>query len=106
MRYIYNLLTGNGYSLTFLAFYLILDDGWLDISPTELDEMLASAAGRRADNMQSFNMNTLADTMKSFMGNVSSVDGVEFPSSYNSRWENADLMFYVGLQSLNSSIRN
>ena len=58
-------------------FYFV-DDSWLNITPEQLDEML-QRAGQSATRPDNFDMNQIADSMKSFVENVSSYEGAEFP---------------------------
>ncbi|XP_061168215.1 protein ecdysoneless homolog [Saccostrea echinata] len=55
------------------------DDSWLDISPEELDALLMKRSGARNGNSTSPDLGKVASSMKTFVDQISSVDGVEFP---------------------------
>ncbi|XP_048248661.1 protein ecdysoneless homolog [Haliotis rufescens] len=53
------------------------DDSWLNLTPESLDEILKKASGR--SDPDAFDMTKVADSMKTFVGHVSGVEGAEFP---------------------------
>lgn len=65
----------------------VVDDSWMEISPEALDELLQKKSGlvvNGKDKGVTSQSNTpdlgkLADSMKSFVDKVSSVEGAEFP---------------------------
>ncbi|KAK7456517.1 hypothetical protein BaRGS_00039373 [Batillaria attramentaria] len=65
------------------------DDSWLELTPDSLEEMLRAAAGK-GTSPDAMDLKKVADSMNAFVEKVSSVDGVEFPSSKKSPSKNKD----------------
>ncbi|XP_053382124.1 protein ecdysoneless homolog [Mercenaria mercenaria] len=60
------------------------DDSWMNLTPESLDEMMRERSGNygnQEDTDNVFDLGKIADSMKAFVGNVSSADGAEFPSA-------------------------
>ena len=58
----------------------MLDDSWLTLTPDSLDAMLEGRSGNLDDDDPDvFDLGKVADSMKSFVQKISSVDGVEVP---------------------------
>ena len=61
----------------------ISDDSWLTLTPESLEQMLKSRGGNpqawQDDTDANFDLSKIADSMKSFVGNVSGIEGAEFP---------------------------
>ncbi|ESO94107.1 hypothetical protein LOTGIDRAFT_145160 [Lottia gigantea] len=58
------------------------DDSWIEVSPDDLDQLLHTTVGTTQSNttqQDTFDLSQISQSMKSFVDNVSSVDGVEFP---------------------------
>ncbi|XP_050391760.2 protein ecdysoneless homolog [Patella vulgata] len=58
------------------------DDSWLEISPDELDQLLHDTVGKNTTNtsqQDTFDLSQITENMKSFVNNISSVEGAEFP---------------------------
>lgn len=53
------------------------DDKWLEITPAELDHMIEQIQGIKLPKQDG--LDSVADSMKSFVDHVSSYEGVEFP---------------------------
>ena len=70
------------HSQVFFIYYV--DDSWLTLTPESLDQILKSKGGNsqsaQDDSMDgSFDLSKIADSMKAFVGNVSGIEGAEFP---------------------------
>ena len=62
----------------------IADDSWLTLTPESLEQMLKARGGNsqtRQDDSgdTNFDLSKIADSMKTFVGNVSGIEGAEFP---------------------------
>ena len=60
------------------------DDSWLTLTPESLEQMLKARGGNSQMNQDevgetSFDLSKIADSMKKFVGNVSGLEGAEFP---------------------------
>ncbi|XP_033743269.1 protein ecdysoneless homolog isoform X1 [Pecten maximus] len=60
------------------------DDGWLNLTPDTLDELLRKKAGansteKSSDSKDPIDLSKVADSMKAFVEKISGVDGVEIP---------------------------
>lgn len=53
----------------------------MNLTPESLDEMMRERSGNygNQDDSEVFDLSKVADSMKAFVGNVSGVDGAEFP---------------------------
>ncbi|XP_048419564.1 protein ecdysoneless homolog [Stegostoma tigrinum] len=78
------------------------DDGWLDISPEELDQMLEEASGRKLLNSArleeglDYDLNDVTKTMKAFVSKVSSHEGAEIPRSSATGQVEFDMNSFTG----------
>ena len=57
----------------------VTDDGWLDLSPEQLDDMLRKASGQRPEHPAAFDSSLMAEAMSKFVDKTSSFEGAEFP---------------------------
>ncbi|KAL4240442.1 hypothetical protein ACF0H5_001234 [Mactra antiquata] len=79
------------------------DDSWMNLTPESLDEMMQERSGLRGNKQHNntdnvFDLSKVADSMKNFVGNVSSIDGAEFPSGIDDDDDDddADIQFDGG----------
>ena len=66
------------------------DDGWLDLSPEQLDDMLRKASGQRPQHPAAFDSSLMAEAMSKFVEKTSSFEGAEFPrfvEKYNYKYQ-------------------
>ena len=82
----------------------VTDDGWLDLSPEQLDDMLRKASGQRPEHTAAaFDSALMADAMSKFVEKTSSFEGAEFPrfvDKYNYRYKAISLTASVVLPSV------
>lgn len=67
---------------TFILNTLLPDESWLTLTPESLDEMMKERSGNLGNDDDPdgvFDLGKVADSMKAFVKNVSSVEGAEFP---------------------------
>lgn len=72
------------------------DDSWMNLTPESLDEMMRERSGNYGNKEDSdvFDLSKVADSMKAFVGNISGVDGAEFPSAGDDdEDDDADIQF-------------
>lgn len=58
------------------------DDSWLDLTPESLDAMMKERGGdygNEDDTGSGLDLSKVADSMKTFVANISDIDGAEFP---------------------------
>lgn len=58
------------------------DDSWMNLTPESLDDMMREKSGNHGNQNDTdgvFDLSKVADSMKAFVGNISDVDGAEFP---------------------------
>ncbi|CAH1795570.1 unnamed protein product [Owenia fusiformis] len=63
------------------------NDSWLDITPQQLDDLIHKTTGQNTTD-DTFDLTDIANSMKSFVNNVSGFEGAEFPGQ-----EEGDIQF-------------
>ncbi|WAQ96998.1 ECD-like protein [Mya arenaria] len=58
------------------------DDSWLTLTPDSLDAMLRERGGNLDEDGDVFDLGKVADSMKSFVKKISSVEGAEVPGGF------------------------
>ncbi|XP_052820717.1 protein ecdysoneless homolog [Mya arenaria] len=68
------------------------DDSWLTLTPDSLDAMLRERGGNLDEDGDVFDLGKVADSMKSFVKKISSVEGAEVPGA-DDEDDDADIQF-------------
>ena len=56
------------------------DDSWINVTPDQVDEMMASAGGfPAAPQGREFDLSKISQSMANFVEHESGIDGAEFP---------------------------